>query len=230
MSDYNSSLQVRTENAGDVEIKLVDGLVPAQKLTVNVDGSLNITDNGASLTVDASDLDIRNLAFADDKVDVSGSLIDIQATDLDIRDLTFADDKVDASGSVVQVSDGNDGLAINSDGSINVKITDASAGTDIHEYSTATVASGASSNHDYTAVGEFHLTHVEASGSGKMKIEIQVNAVTKYVLFNSTATPNMSIKLSQPLVASVGQVVRVIRTNRDNQSQDVYSTISGFSI
>lgn len=105
-------MPVRTENDGDLVIKVGDGLVPSQQLTVNPDGSVNITDNSGSLTVDASDLDIRDLAFATDKVDASGSEVSldaatlaalenviVSATDLDIRDLAFASDSVDVSGS-----------------------------------------------------------------------------------------------------------------------------------
>lgn len=90
-------------------------------LEIGADGSLNVTDNGGSLTVDAVNLDIRDLAFATDKVDVSGSAVDIgnvagnvtvlqgtspwvvSATDLDIRNLVFATDKVDVSGSAVDI-------------------------------------------------------------------------------------------------------------------------------
>jgi hypothetical protein len=129
-----------------------------------------------------------------------------------------------------KVTDGTNTLAPNSDGSINVKITDRTAGTDINDYKTATVLAAGVDNHDYTAVATFNLTQVEATGSGKAKIEVKINGVTKFVQFNSTATPNMSIHFEQPLVATVGQVVRVVVTNRDNQSQDVYSTISGYSV
>lgn len=94
-------------------------------LAIGADGSLNVTDNGGSLTVDAVNLDIRDLAFATDKVDVSGSSVSISgdvnvtqgtspwvigdgggsitvdAVNLDIRDLTSASDSVAAvqSGS-----------------------------------------------------------------------------------------------------------------------------------
>lgn len=40
---------------------------------IPVNGTVNISDNGGSITVDSVDLDIRNLAFATDKVDASGS-------------------------------------------------------------------------------------------------------------------------------------------------------------
>ena len=90
---------------------------------LKVTGDFNITnaeveisnDVGNPIPVSATDLDIRDLAFATDKVDVTGSEVSLDAatlaaleevtvtaTDLDIRDLTFATDKVDASGSEVK--------------------------------------------------------------------------------------------------------------------------------
>lgn len=334
MSDYNSSLPVRTENAGDVIAKIADATVTSQQLKVNADGSidtnfssaskvkvwdgtdelainadgslnatvsatnLDIRDlafatdkvdvSGSSVTATATDLDIRDLAFATDKVDVSGSSVTatVSATNLDIRDLAFATDKVDVSGSSVTVSatdldirnlsnaqdsvtahqggswtvaatqsgswtatvsatdldirdlshaqdsvkigDGTDFLAINSDGSINVNITDASPGTAVCNYNTATVAANATSTHTYTSTGNFYLEQIEASGSGMMKIEVQVNGATKFVKFTSAAELNSSIKLSQPLLATTGQTVTIIRTNRDKASQDLYSTIMGY--
>lgn len=176
------------------------------------------------------------MAFATDKVDVTGSEVSldattlaalenitVSATDLDIRDLTHVSDSV-------KIGDGTDFLAVNTDGSINVKISDSSPGTAVDSYNTvAAVAAAASSTHTYTSVGNFRLTQVEASASGKMKIEVQVNSVTKFVQFNSTGNTNMTITLTQPILATVGQTVTVIRTNRDNQSQDVYSTILGYN-
>ena len=70
---------------------------------------ITVSDGGGSLTVDAVDFDIRNLAFATDGVDVSGSEVSldaatlaalenvvVSATDLDIRDLDAASDSVQA--------------------------------------------------------------------------------------------------------------------------------------
>jgi hypothetical protein len=299
MADYNSSLPVRTEQNGDVVSKIADGTTPSQLLAVEADGSINVNDNGGSLTVDASDLDVRDLVFATDKVDVTGSEVSldagtlaalesitvqnagggaavniqdggnsitvdgsvtVSATDLDIRDLTHVSDSV-------KIGDGTDFLAVNNDGSINAVVTatdldirdlDAAtdsvaahlfdesgaafsaanplpvsiqegAGTEINNYDTqAAVAGGASDNHDYTVPGgnDFILKRVIASASGKMKIEVQVDGSTVAVGFNSTATPNIELNFA-PVQVPAGDVVRVIRTNRDNQSQDVYSTIVG---
>ena len=70
-------------------------------------GALHISDAGGSLTVDAVDLDIRDLTFATDSVDVSnstnvavvdgGGSLTVDAVDLDIRDLTAASDSVQSN-------------------------------------------------------------------------------------------------------------------------------------
>jgi hypothetical protein len=108
--------------------------------------ALDVHISNASIVVTATDLDIRDLAFATDKVDASGSVvaldaptlaalesitvqngagaaavniqdggnsITVDAVDLDIRDLSHTQDSV-------KIGDGTDFLAINADGSINV--------------------------------------------------------------------------------------------------------------
>lgn len=286
MSDFNSSLPVRTELPGDVIVKVADATTPSQQLTVNPDGSVNITDNSGSITVDAIDLDIRDLAFATDKVDVSGSTVTLDATtlaalesitvqngagaaavniqdggnsltvdaaDLDIRNLVFATDKVDVSGSAVtavvtatdldirdlthvsdsiKVGDGTDFLAVNTDGSINVVVQE-DVGTEVVNYNTAAaVAAGATTNHDLVFASASKLYQVLGSASGKLKTEIQIETAaasgtfnTICVRFNSTANPDCDMSLIKYAAIPAGARVRVIRTNKDNQAQDVYSTI-----
>src|SRR5262249_31596273 len=100
-------------------------------------------------------------------------------------------------------------------------------------------AAAASSNHDYTVTAgkTLHLTQIEASASGKAKIEVEVetgvatNTFTSYfVQFNSTADPNMSLELTNSISVAAGVRVRVVRTNKDNQAQDLYSTICGYEL
>jgi hypothetical protein len=314
MSDYNSSLPIRTETAGDVAVKVVDSL-GVNQLKVESDGSINTnsTITGTDLdirnlvfatdkvdvsgsevsldsatlaaleniTVSATDLDIRDLAFATDKVDVTGSTvtldstslaalenitatisgdinlsattlaalenITVSATDLDIRDLAFATDKVDVTGSEVSLSSTTLAALENitvSASDLDIRnlvfatdkvdvsgssISIVAAGTSVADFNTvASVASGASSTHTYTATGNFFLTQIEASGSGKMKIVVSVNGTPKFTQFSSTAETNMSIELQNPLPITSGQTIIVVRTNRDNQAQDVYSTICGY--
>lgn len=352
MADYDSSLPIRTENDGDVVVKIADSAIPSQQLKVESDGSINVNADVSAtdldirdlvfatdkvdvsgsevsldsatlaalenITVSATDLDIRDLAFATDKVDVSGSEVSldaatlaalenitvsatdldirdlsfatdkvdvtgsevsldaatlaalenitVSATDLDIRDLSFATDKVDVSGSEVsldaatlaalenitvsatdldirdlshstdsvKIGDGTEFLAVNTDGSINVVVQE-DVGTEIVDYDTAaSIAGGASSNHDQVFASASKLFQVWASASGKMKIEVQIETGsatnvfnTIAVGFNSTADANINLTLAKYASIPAGARVRVIRTNRDNQAQDLYSTIVG---
>jgi peroxiredoxin len=132
--DVNVANTITTTFAPGTQIEITDG---TDTLLINGDGSINAV-------VTATNLDIRDLAFATDKVDVSGSSVTatVSATNLDIRDLAFATDKVDVSGSSVTVaatdldirnldytldnvaikgSTGNQ-LVVNADGSINANV------------------------------------------------------------------------------------------------------------
>jgi len=142
MADFEGGLPIKTVRDNDAAFKLVDGAsgtTATKKLSVAgvgdaVTASTNdfgvpvlgkdATGNYALLAlsatgealVSAANLDIRDLAFATDKVDVSGSEVSldattlaalenitVSATDLDIRDLAFATDSVDVSGSTVEL-------------------------------------------------------------------------------------------------------------------------------
>lgn len=121
-----------------------------------------------------------------------------------------------------------------------VTISIDSPGSEIDAYNTASaVAAGATSNHDYTVTAgkTLLLSQIEASASGKMKIEVQIETgvasgvfTTRFVQFNSTSNPNMSLKIGPVIAVAAGVRVRVIRTNKDLLAQDVYSTICGQEI
>lgn len=115
-----------------------------------------------------------------------------------------------------------------------------SPGTHINDYKDASsIAIGASDDHDYTvtAAKTLYLTQIEASASGKAKALVQIETgvatgifTTKFGMFNSTAAPNMSLKISQSIAVAAGVRVRVTMTNRDIGAEDLYSTISGFEL
>lgn len=191
MSNANTSLPVRTENDGDVVVRLGDSLVPSQQLTVNPDGSVNITDNGGSITVDgevelgaatlaalenitvsATDLDIRDLAFATDKVDVSGSDITstVTATDFDIRDLVFATDKVDVSGSIIAL----DSTTLAALENITVSATD----LDIRDLTSAS---------DSVAIANAAGIPLEINADGSINVVPQEDPGTEVVNFDESA-------------------------------------------
>jgi hypothetical protein len=113
-------------------------------------------------------------------------------------------------------------------------------GSPICDYNdAASIAAGSSDNHDYTVTAgkTLYLEQVEASASGKAKalVSIETGVGTNVfspvaAMFNSTATPNMSIMFTNPLVVAAGVRVRVAMTNRDNQAEDLYSSIMGYEI
>ena len=98
----------------------------------DVGGKKSLDVNVANtVAVSATNLDIRDLVFASDKVDVSGSSVElgattlaalenisaiVTATDLDIRNLDYSQDNVAIKGST-----GNQ-LVVNADGSINANV------------------------------------------------------------------------------------------------------------
>lgn len=121
-----------------------------------------------------------------------------------------------------------------------VSLVSTSPGTPVNDYKRAIgIAAGATDNHDYTVTAglTLHLNQIESSGSGKAKMEVEVETgvatgvfTTRFVQFNSTATPNMHIELINPIQVAAGVRVRVVMKNTDLAAQDMYSTISGFEI
>ena len=62
-----TDLDIRDLSAAQDNVAISDG---TDTLGINADGSLNITDNGGSLTVDAVDFDIRDLSASQDSVSI----------------------------------------------------------------------------------------------------------------------------------------------------------------
>jgi hypothetical protein len=172
--------------------------------------AVNIQDGGNSITVDGS-------------VSITGS-VTVTATDLDIRDITRATDSIQVSANTSANSAGNP---------IFVAFTTGAITGEVHDYATATVAGGGTSNHDYTVVTAMLLKAIEFSCSGGGKVELQVgpvaSLVSKWVGFVPKQGGIVQLKLDPPIevpTTSTG-TVRLIRTNREGSSQDVYSTIIG---
>lgn len=113
----------------------------------------------------------------------------------------------------------------------------APSGTSVDDYNTgAVVAAAATSVHNYTVTAgkTLSLRQIEASASGKMKIEVAIETGvasgvfnTIAVQFNSTSFSNLSIHFEGPKQVAAGVRVRITRTNLDRASMDVYSTIMG---
>lgn len=216
MADFDSSLPIRTESDGDVVAKIADGNTPSQKLGIDASGRITANINDISAGTQTNDV----------KVTLDGEAVVLGAGTAEI--------------GKARITDGVDELLINPDGSINVAIVQALSGGEVHNYNTAAaVAAAGTSNHDYTvtAAKTLKLFQVLFSASGKMKAELRVetgvatNAFnTRAVGFFDGASPNGGtgeFNLKQPIEVAAGVRVRLIRTNRSNQAQDLYSTIIG---
>lgn len=248
MSDQATSLPIRTEAAGDVDINVSDAVTPANKLKINADGSIDTSfapgtevkitdgtetvevnpDGSINTVVTATDLDIRPLTNADVvTIEDGGNSITVDAVDFDVRDFDAASDSVQAN-----LFDST-GTAFSPTNPLSVEMVSDQAGDEVCDYNTtAAVAKDASTNHDYTvtAAKTFLAESVWVSGSGKIKVEVLSNGSTIFVGFNSTANPNIDIPIKKICKTAATQVVRITITNLDNQAQDVYSTLTGLEV
>lgn len=192
----------------------------------NIIGSVKLDDGSGNPVTSQANGSQRAL-------DVGINVAGVQVDPRTIRTLTTSD-IVTAN---IKDSSGNPFSGTNP---LPVQLTSAIIGSEVNDYNTAAaVASGASSNHDYpvTASKTFRARKFWATCSGRMKAEVQISTngttfVSKWVGFNSTACPNISIDLDFVSISDVGTgaIVRIIRTNLDKAADDLYSTISGTEV
>lgn len=258
MADYDSGLPIRSEADGldeRVQTKLVDKDNPdTQQVIVDTDSNLHTESHGndpagldtvlrtseqGSASVDGvydgtnntdpSQVGLvgmsRNASPADSQqilrlTAITNGVGDVRALDVGIRD--------------------ESGEPFTQDNPLPVAFSE-SEGDEIHEFKEATsIAKDATDEHTYSvADGRTLLLYgILASGSGKIKVELQIGDgaasetfTTKAVTFNSTSNPQADIDLQRVPIKVVGTTdtttVKVIVTNRDNQAQDLHSTIMG---
>lgn len=254
MADYNSSLPIRSEADGTderVHVKVVDGSNPALRMTVDSDLNAHVemhgndpagvdrvvrTSEAGALTPDG----VYNAASNTKPGNIGLVANSRNASPGDATQTERLTSVQDSAGSIraldVSLHD-EDGEAFSASNPLPVTLADAE-GEEVNDYNTASaVAAAAVSNHTYTAAADMKLSQIHAAASGKMKVEVQVETgvasgtyETKFVRFNSTASPNIIIDIKENIDVGSGVRVQVIRTNLDNQPQDVYSTICGHEI
>lgn len=226
MSDFSSALPVRTENDGDVVVKVGDATLPSQQLAVNADGSVNITDNSGSLTVDAVDFDIRDLSSTQDSIEVlqathdnlnananiqvgdadvdnanpvpvsdAGGSLTVDAVNLDIRDLVFATDKVDVSGSVVALDAGT--LAALE--SITVQNGAGASAVNIQDGGNSITVDGTVSASNFPATAD---TNFGTVGASTIRTAAEIGNATGAADFNAGATGAQTLRTASNLYLS----------------------------
>ena len=260
MSDYNSGLPVRSEADGvdeKVIVKITDGQMGGtNQMTVDADQNAHVEMHGndpagvdrvlrtselGALTTDG-DYDATN-----NSVPGSVGVIfhDRAGTPADIHQ-NFRPTGIQGTANAdvhaidIALHDEN-GDAYSDTNPIPVTFVD-NEGTEVNNYNNnagVAVAAASTADHVYTvtAAKTLKLSKIWATASGKLKIEVQIETAvasgvynTKFVAFNSTANPNIDLVINENIAVAAGVRVKVIRTNKDNQSQDVYSTICGHEI
>lgn len=259
MSDFNSSLAVRSESDGvdaKVVVKLVDGTAGgSNQMSIDSDKNAHVEMHGNKPTTGADVVQLlteegRTTSRGDydpttnTKPSSSAIIIHSRQTTPSEAHQTLRPTGVNSTVNAnvyaqdVAMRD-EDGNPYTADNPLPVTFVD-SEGAEVNDYLTsASVAAGASINHIYTVTSgkRLKLSQIAFAGSGKMKVEVQVETgvatgvyATKFVAFNSTAFPNQSLPINENITVAAGVRVQVIRTNRDLQAQDLYSTICGHEI
>jgi hypothetical protein len=214
-----TNLDIRDLTHVSDSVKIGDG---TDFLAIDGSGNIGVTDAGGTLTVDDGGLSLT----VDGTVAVSsvGGTVSVSATDLDIRNLNLTDDAVKVSANTTANGPANP---------IYVSFTQAAITGEVHDYDTSTVAGNTPDNHDYTVTTAMLVKSIIVGSSGALKAELQVGPVaslaTKAVLFIPKVGGSQQVNFDPPIevpVTSTG-TVRIIRTNREASSNDVYSTIIG---
>lgn len=233
---------------------------------------LPITDNGGAITVDgevsisgdvnvtATDLDIRNLTFATDSVDVSGSTVTFDNSTIEVTqgtspwvisgDVNISDnggsitvdfDRLDYSTDNVEIKDaGGDALAINTDGSINVNVTNLPVNASkVFDYqTTATVGVGLEVIHFYTVtnaktfIGKNIL--VGARGAVEVRFGLSSNGTSitavKGVYFQDPKENRDHAIDMLELLGDATAAIAIGVKNLDGATSDVYTSLQGYEI
>jgi len=167
---------VAAVQSGTWSIQVTDGV---ETLAINADGSINTVVSG-TVTVTATDLDIRDLDSSTDSVTAfqGGAPWTVSATDFDIRDLTHVSDSI-------KVGDGTEFLSIATDGQAEVTLTDAQA------------AVGATAPAEAVQVGaqdaSGNLQNLLVDSNGNLKVTVEEDADEVAVCdYQTTATVGAS--------------------------------------
>lgn len=120
-----------------------------------------------------------------------------------------------------------------------VYITDEAGGDDVHDFEDnglVDVTAGADDNHDYTvtALKTLVLKQIQGSSSGRARFELKIETgvaagtfTTEGVWFTTESNPWFEHTFAEPLEVAAGIIVRLVRNNRDDDDQCIYSFING---
>lgn len=254
MSDYKSGLPVRSEADGTderLQTKIVDATSPdTQQMEVDSDNNAHVEVHGNNpasgdevlrlseqghaaidgLYDGTNNTDPSNIAVIAHSRNATPG--DTQATE---RLTSIEDSAGEVRALDISLHD-EAGEPYSQTNPLPVSVEE-SEGDEVADPDQATsIASDASSNHDYTVTAAktlvIHRISCTASGRAKFELQVETGVATDTWTsidwsFNSTANPNAPIIVDRKVTVAAGVRVRIVKTNRDNQPQDLYSTIYG---
>lgn len=217
MADFDSSLPIRTETDGDAVIKIVDT------------GGSNIAAVNASNEQLVKDTDVATALAGDITIADGGNSITVDAIDLDIRDITHVSDSIkvgDGTDFLGVNTDGSINVVVQDAG---VSATEEHVfGTTV-----AGVPGTENTVVDITvtAAKTFLIRSVQAAASGKFKAELKTGVaaseVTKAVWFGSTAKGNEPLIFPAAIEVAATEKILLLITNEDKANADVYGFVNG---
>lgn len=191
----------------------------------------------ARMTLDRKQLFVLTDATTDSQrlaINASGEVGVVQATHDDLNaNVTLQINDVDVSATVPVPISGTEAANSELNPIFVHNVDTVISGEEVHDFDTsASVGVDTADNHDYTAVGTFLLKSVIVAGAGSIKFEIINDATgtpaTVAVGFlTARQGDTKQIFFDPPVEVATGEVIRVVRTNRQNATADVYSTIIG---
>lgn len=151
--------------------------------------AVNIQDGGNSLTVDAVDLDIRNLVFATDKVDVSGSSVALDGPTLAALESITVQNP--AGASAVNIQDGGNSITV--DGTV----TAAPKLADLGVTATAAVGVAVTLTLPAAGVGLFHAISRLEITADTAPVVLGANASAVVTSTNLPGGPAWNVKIER---------------------------------
>lgn len=256
MSDYKSGLPVRSEADGldeRLQTKIVDATNPdTQQLEIDTDNNAHVEVHGNKPT-SGDDVALQlseegrpngrgDYDATDNSKPASAALIahDRNAskdeTHQNLR-VSAIDSTVDTEVTALDVAiRDEEGNPYTSNNPLPVALSE-SEGSEVCDYDqSVAIIKNALANHDYTVTAATTLVidNILCSSSGRAKFELQIEDgvaadtyTSKGVVFVSTANNNAQIPIEKKITVAAGVNVRIIKTNLDNQPQDLYTTVLG---
>lgn len=217
------------------DLALIDGSGNLQVLVNNGSGAsaVNIQDGGNSITVDGTVAATQSGSWT-----VAATQSGSWTVTANAGTGTFQENVAEWGGSATSLGQktmaNSVPVVIASDQSaIPVSFAIASQTGEVSDYATATVAGSSTSNHDYTVVTSMKLTGVSFACSGGGKVELKTgpvaSLVSKWVGFVPKQGGEVKMEFNPPITVPTTSTgtVRLVMTNRESSSQDLYSTIVG---